>query len=196
MGVTSTRVGGARAATGVRATTIGIGSQDHEMTRRTDIVATGRNGLEIGARIPERDAIGIESVSEGAQVPTTTMQGPHGENHRTHHYHIALVLPSRRLHPHDCRHMRCRCLSTVVLYLKFSSTATKLSSWLSQALRSNQQSPGYHLKLHFYKPTSPCRFKAFGDYLRQMRQSALLFKTFCSGPVGHNHLDLQPPQTG
>jgi len=195
MGVTSTRVGGARAATGVRATTIGIGSQDHEMTRRTDIVATGRNGLEIGARIPERDAIGIEGVSEGAQVPTATMQGPHGESHRTHHYHIALVLPSRRLYLYDCRHMLCRCLSTVVLYLKFSSTTTKLSSWLSQALRSNQQPPSYHLKLQFYSLTSPCRFKAFGDYLRQTRQSTLLFKAFSSGP-GHNHLDLQPPQTG
>ena len=98
MGVTSTRVGGARAATGVRATTIGIGSQDHEMTRRTDIVATGRNGLETGARIPETDATDIESASEGAQVPTAKMQGAHGENHRTHHYHIALVLPSHRLY--------------------------------------------------------------------------------------------------
>ncbi|KAI4674512.1 uncharacterized protein J4E88_008248 [Alternaria novae-zelandiae] len=67
-------------------------------SRRRNIVATGRNGLEIGARIPETDATDIESASEDAQVPTAKMQGAHGENHRTHHYHIALVLPSHRLY--------------------------------------------------------------------------------------------------
>jgi hypothetical protein len=91
MGVTSIHGGGARAVTGVHTMTVGIESQGHGMIRRIEIVATGQNELEIGARIPETDAIDIESVSEGAQVLMAKTQGTLGGKHRAHHCHIELV---------------------------------------------------------------------------------------------------------
>jgi hypothetical protein len=89
--VTSARGGGARAVTGVRTMTVDIESQGHGMIRRIEIVATGQNELEIGARIPETDVIDIESVSEGAPVLMAMTKATPGEKHRTHHCRIELV---------------------------------------------------------------------------------------------------------
>ncbi|CAG5185955.1 uncharacterized protein ALTATR162_LOCUS11450 [Alternaria atra] len=66
-------------------------SRRRSKSRDKKIVAIDQNEFGIGARIPETDAIDIESVSEGAQILMAMTQGAPGGNHRVRHYHIELV---------------------------------------------------------------------------------------------------------